>query len=340
MSKIEIYSYHRLSVDPNSFESFFKKSKSKSHTVLEINEYLKIFREEINIYFDYIPISKLNLNSFNVLILWEPKSVIPIQYKSSYYTKFNLVITLSEERAKNIGIDDWICHPYEITENVEQNTMKSLICIINSNKFSGFKESNYLFRRKCISTLKKNKIELHIFGQDWKINKIKEIRMRWGAIKTSISSGNFPSIQHVFSNFFQNYPNYLGALPFGVTINSSKSKIKILKNYMFSLVIENESDWVTEKIYDALVAKSVPVYYGPSLKNYPKLAKCVVEFKSIPELINFFSNSDERLYDIYKLKLHQIDELLKNKDFWNSISYNSISEQLWNFILRKYKREI
>jgi hypothetical protein len=51
-------------------------------------------------------------------------------------------------------------------------------------------------------------------------------------------------------------------------------KIEGLRNYKFSLAIENavETGWITEKFYDCIITNTVPVYYGcPEIKEmYPE----------------------------------------------------------------------
>lgn len=83
------------------------------------------------------------------------------------------------------------------------------------------------------------------------------------------------------------------------------SKIDVLKEYKFTLCFENSSGYngyITEKIFDAFAAGSVPVYYGaPNITDYiPKSAFIDFrDFESIYELHQYLSNIQENEYLLF-----------------------------------------
>lgn len=71
------------------------------------------------------------------------------------------------------------------------------------------------------------------------------------------------------------------------------TKIAILSRYFFNFAFENTNspDYVTEKVFDALVAGTVPVYMGaPNIDEYLPARKCIIkaaDFGSANELARY-----------------------------------------------------
>lgn len=93
-----------------------------------------------------------------------------------------------------------------------------------------------------------------------------------------------------------------------------KHKRDTLKNYKFCICYENSryNGYITEKIFDGMVAGCIPVYYGaPNVNSYiPE--NCYIDrskFKSDYELYNFMKRIDEIEYKKY---LKNIEIFLKS----------------------------
>eukprot|EP01012_Entosiphon_sulcatum_P024211 TRINITY_DN29390_c0_g1_i1.p1 TRINITY_DN29390_c0_g1~~TRINITY_DN29390_c0_g1_i1.p1 ORF type:complete len:496 (-),score=78.83 TRINITY_DN29390_c0_g1_i1:59-1522(-) len=81
----------------------------------------------------------------------------------------------------------------------------------------------------------------------------------------------------------------------------------LIRPYFFNLALENSlaRDYVTEKIYDPMLAGTVPVYYGaPNIENYlpPRAAILVTDFPSIAALVHYLKCVAGRreLYEYYR----------------------------------------
>jgi hypothetical protein len=111
--------------------------------------------------------------------------------------------------------------------------------------------------------------------------------------------------------------------------------IDILKNYTFCLIIENcnAENYVSEKIYDALSAGCIPLYYGNNSDfiNIPK--DCYIDLKYIKqeELPNIIDNMDMNLINafrrnIYKKRMSILEKVNINKfsDFVDSYLNDNI----------------
>jgi hypothetical protein len=75
---------------------------------------------------------------------------------------------------------------------------------------------------------------------------------------------------------------------FGNGYKFVEKKVDMLKNYMFSIVVENEKmDFLfTEKIIDCFMTGTIPIYYGcPSIGNFFDI-NGILQFDNIEELEN------------------------------------------------------
>ncbi len=115
----------------------------------------------------------------------------------------------------------------------------------------------------------------------------------------------------------------LNELVFGPKIYSTYrgeigNKIKLLSNFKYCICFENLTDvngYVTEKIFDCLKAKCVPIYWGASdiTKYIPK--NCFIDFRDFGDykkLLKYLTYLDENAYNNY---IENIQKLLSNKKF-------------------------
>jgi hypothetical protein len=240
--------------------------------------------------------------------------------------KFDLVVPISECRAKNLRLVDYINNPVKLMPPLSALIDRDLdFVMINANKFSANKKSNYGLRRKYSQIMYSYSMNYELHGLDWKMNKRKEIRERLWALRRELKSGNFPSLREAFSDFFYTYPEYSG---------SPKDKRDILARSKFAIVIENESDYVSEKILDALMHGCVPIYVGPNLNQNIKLSECVIQLDGTTEgLINFLNSPFK---DIYLRKKIKVDELRQNTEFWKSFGIEFNINNLLTIVTKKF----
>lgn len=117
---------------------------------------------------------------------------------------------------------------------------------------------------------------------------------------------------------------------FGHGYKPIDNKIVALKDYMFSLIIENDesSNWFTEKIIDCLTTGTVPVYWGcDNISDYFDtrgfiLFKTIEEFKELSHTIN-----SETYSDMLPFIKKNFGLSLKYTDFWARVT-STIKEKL------------
>jgi hypothetical protein len=237
----------------------------------------------------------------NVLILWEPRSFMPWQYTKSCIKRFQLVVPISPWRAARLGLKNWILHPALFQKNVTENvTRNRMLVMINAAKFSANRNSLYGFRRKVSKALRKSKIDYDLIGVNWKMKKTKEIRERIWSTRKELHARNIPSIAEAFSDIFYNYPEHKGKVD---------DKIKTLANYKYSLVIENEADYISEKLFDAISAHTIPIYIGPDLNQFKFLKECVFQCEpKIESIIEILLKDDQEIYSQKKQSIENLNQ--------------------------------
>lgn len=214
----------------------------------------------IAICLDWPEKSKLPETDFRVLVLQEPSVVKPWQYKKKLRQEFDLVIPMSPWRASSLGYEDFVFQPYDGCRSklIEAKVRTKKIVMINSAKFSASARSNYGLRRETSKLLHKKFSSYELYGDNWKMSKFRELQKRVIAVRYSLKAREKMSLREAFSELFYRYPEYKGPI---------KSKETVLTVSQLSLVIENESDCITEKLFDSICSGCVPVYVGPKFAD-------------------------------------------------------------------------
>ena len=258
---------------------------------------------------------------------------MPWQYRKKNLEKFDLVIPMSSWRAENMGLSQYAFHPYDFdsSKRISPFIKRDRKCVmINSAKFSSGTRSLYGLRRRTSKLLHQKSIDYCLYGSNWQMSRLIEIRKRFASLKNSVLAMEKVNFRELTSELFYSYPEYGGWV---------EDKFRILSQFQISMVIENEKDWVTEKLFDSLVAGAVPLYIGPDLtKKFPKLNECILLADSTPRSIyeRIVNVSDQELED----KQQAIDSYLnitsqEGINFWSPSNQwkriaNIVTENLGN----------
>lgn len=81
--------------------------------------------------------------------------------------------------------------------------------------------------------------------------------------------------------------------------NPVEKKIESLKNYRFSIVVENsvESDYFTEKLLDCFLTGTIPIYLGPKTITEHFDSNGIIFFDDVEELPEIIEKLNNDLYD-------------------------------------------
>ena len=84
---------------------------------------------------------------------------------------------------------------------------------------------------------------------------------------------------------------------FGRGYNVIDLKEEALKNYRYSIVIENDSNnyWFTEKLIDCLVTGTIPIYFGSNISKIFDM-EGIITFSTIKELAEILPKLTEEIY--------------------------------------------
>jgi hypothetical protein len=189
--------------------------------------------------------------SKRILLAFEPRVVLPKNYKKKIRSQFGLVIS---RKINDTAI--FLQHPqYWEREIPKFQTRKDKAIIVNANKISLVKGNNYGLRKLCATQFE----FVELFGHGWDLTFIDKTHKAAIAIKANLSDFVPINLKSLYIWLKPN-PISLGAVP---------SKEKVMKEFKYALVIENESTYVSEKIFDALFSGCIPIYVGPPMNNVP-----------------------------------------------------------------------
>jgi alpha(1,3/1,4) fucosyltransferase len=205
----------------------------------------------INI-FTYIKLFFITRKLPKYLFLFEPPVVAPLSYIKVWHIFFDRIYTWDDDLVDNKKYFKFIW-PQSSHKNIDpvHFTDKKFVCLINGNKSSFIKNELYSARENAIRYFEQNGIDFDLYGVGWNKKNIK---------------------QKFFGYSF--YPSYRWKVD---------DKLAILSQYKFTICFENmhgKSWYITEKIWDAFKAKTVPIYrWAANIEQYiPK--NCFIDFRN------------------------------------------------------------
>ena len=248
---------------------------------------------------------KLGIRIKKFLIAFEPRIICPDNFNSKYASLFDKTFSWSKDCCGGNSKNKIIKLPIPEQEykeiKFENFSRKKTLVTISSNKGSYEKKSLCKMKYDIYEELSKYfRNQFDLYGYMW---------------DQSFISWFLKFIRGTKSKYFLIKPKY-----FKGTVRNKES---ILKNYKFCLVIENMSDYsfITEKIFHAINAGCVPVYYGaPNISQIiPK--QCFInmrDFESWRKLFDYLTDFTIQDYQEF---------LLNRKKFLNSKEYKKFTSQ-------------
>lgn len=334
----------------NSSGEYIKLSKSLQHfgmveMPIEECDSLIFINYSRKSYKRYMRLGKSLKNL--VLIRLEPYGVFPLQYRSSIMKKFGLILDPGKKNRNNSS-SDFIGWPYKYHLNPStpsphdpdlnnsinnaisndfynfQNWKKKQdkIVLIAANKVSPTSNSNYKLRRRIANQLSVHKLDT--YGPLWDASLSSKLFHRVSVGLNALKGGYIPNLLEIYGNLHWKYPTYMG---------EPMDKHRIIQQYRYSLVVENSSDYCSEKLFDVVINGSIPIYVGPknSELNLPDgmYFSCDGSLDNLNSLLNSIRDED------ISAMLAVMQNFIQSENFftdWASDKvYENIAYQINNF---------
>jgi hypothetical protein len=261
------------------------------------------------------------------LVLLEPRAVYPIQYTERVLAKYALVLKPGNPSTIE-SLIDFIGWPYEVNANplhptnalvslskvIEENHSKGLfefdhwrkrkdhITMINSNKVSSAPIENYSLRRRFAREI--NPSVLGVYGDLWNSNFRRKVKHRIQVLFVSVKQGQRPILKNVYGDLHMSFPSSRGLV---------SDKHLVLQESKFNLVIENDPDYVSEKLFDSMINGCIPLYFGPKIPSFIVPEDCYIKISKQPDQLLLQLN--QRTSNDFQKILFSMHNFLRSPEF-------------------------
>lgn len=256
----------------------------------------------------------------------EPIVVWPANYNSKAISLTSKLIDVG--RHQGISNSD-IPYPQKWHQNLEfrevVSTRSEAMVLMNGNKLSLIPGEMYSCRRECVFNLP----NLDLYGTGWDISFMRKLLVFVAEFRLAITNRIWPRLTNS-RRWLSRPTNWKGA---------PESKIETLSGYKYTLVIENSMDALTEKLFDALFARCIPVYVGPAVAKFQIPKSLVVQVEpdltSIKKGLEIASAID---YEEWKARVNTwlLQDVVINK--WSAENaYDVIANEVFTFLKNSLK---
>jgi hypothetical protein len=122
--------------------------------------------------------------------------------------------------------------------------------VINANKMSFVEGELYSLRRQAAQ----KSSDIDVWGFDWDMPWFRRATKAFEELLIPLKHG-FGIKPAAIKGWFKKPLSFKG---------SSEDKLLTMASYKYSLVIENSSEYMSEKLFDSLFAGTFPIYVGPN----------------------------------------------------------------------------
>lgn len=215
-----------------------------------------------------------------VLFLFEPPSVIYGAFRQSYFNHFGLFLAASPVVGELLGIPSVLWpQPDRVEKTVAPLDLRNReIVMIQANKLSAAKGELYSFRRECLGAAAQAGWKVRVYGQGWERGTASSVARFGREILRCTANRQAVTLAGV-RQLRPREIDYQGV---------AASKELALSNSLYSLVVENSRFFVTEKLFDAVWAGTIPLYAGPDLEMFGLPEGIALHIGDEPE--SFFAN--------------------------------------------------
>jgi len=208
----------------------------------------------------------------SALLIWESEVTCPGNFRSKLHRNFKMILAPSPIWAARVGgkAFDWPQNNPSNFVGSKQNLRPYRLekwVMVQSKKYGFTRGELYSLRNKVLVV---NENDIDLWGYGWNSKSIQNL------LKTFVKHRSINVLKLINDYNFNKRMllNYRG---------ETSNKIETMSEYKFALVIENSIDYVSEKLIDAIIAGSIPIYVGPNLENFGIPQK--VAINSAPDIL-------------------------------------------------------
>ncbi len=236
------------------------------------------------------------------LVVFEPQVVLPDNYRRSVRAQYGEILSIG---AEGLTADPAIL-PWPQRDWREHLTPAGVhragtSVLINANKISMVSGSLYGLRRQVIGAFHRSGMPLTLAGSNWS---------RRGS---QLAIENTRALAYAVLNRQRiDLGEWSRRLPLDGSVHNVgmvTDKQEVLAAHEFAIVIENSANYVSEKLFDALVAGCVPLYVGPPLERMGIPSDVAVQLGRAPR-------ADEFVHAVRSLDSGRKEEILTAGSTW------------------------
>jgi hypothetical protein len=192
------------------------------------------------------------------LLVREPKQVHPYPHSKKARSDFGSIYFLGTVDEKTDLVQFW---PYTREFDATAADFAASTPVAREDKVVAIASWRVSFIRGALYSLRArafSKLTIDTFGRGWNApigQKAKEV-----IAQVLMAAGNeFGLAKDLAPQIFFKPSNYKGSLA---------SKFETLQGYKATLIIENSTDYMSEKVLDAFASATIPIYCGTSLSRF------------------------------------------------------------------------
>jgi hypothetical protein len=190
-------------------------------------------------------------NVTTVLIASEPRVVVPLNSHPKVLKEFDKVLQIG--RPGQLPLLPWPQHPFKNPVTVQKQDLGKAI-LIQSRKYSFVKGQLYSLRVLLASSDKR----VFVVGRGWAETWYRTLGRLIVELGKTLRAGVSIDWQTCISGF---------KIPINL-LGPAESKNFAMQEFKVAVVIENSQEYMSEKLFDALVGGCIPVYVGPDLGTF------------------------------------------------------------------------
>lgn len=200
--------------------------------------------------------------SRRALFVFEPEAVLPMQHRLEVREKYS-VTWVGSPRQLIRAEDRWMIMgslPPQIMRNPAHPDDIGSVALINENKFSFVPGNLYKFRAKVLRSLSRAEITVELAGKNW------DAGLLWSLKQQVLALGFLFKNREAIA--LSNFQLPIRASKFIKLHGRVPDAIDFLKGHDFAIVIENDPNYISEKLMNAVLAGCIPLFVGPPLGEY------------------------------------------------------------------------